>query len=214
MYFMTYFRKFQKHGNMARGRSRGHKGGRKQFSNPDQIKDDIAKQEEKKRWREAHPDSSSEESSEEEEKPPRGARPKRQPRGAAAKEEDSASEESSSEEESSEEEDAKKKGVAGMIEVENPNRVKKTHKKVSALDDVAAKPQLSRREREEIEKAKAKANYQKMHAAGKTDEARADLARLAIIRKQREEAAAKREAEKKAKEDAAKTKAEAKKSTR
>ena len=211
---MMYFRKFQKHANMARGRSRGHKGGRKQFSNPDQIKDDIAKQEEKKRWREAHPDSSSEESSEEEEKPPRGARPKRQPRGAAAKEEDSASEESSSEEESSEDEDAKKKGVAGMIEVENPNRAKKTHKKVSALDDVAAKPQLSRREREEIEKAKAKANYQKMHAAGKTDEARADLARLAIIRKQREEAAAKRDAEKKAKEDAAKAKAEAKKSTR
>merc|ERR1712034_208436 len=108
---------------------------------------------------------------------------------------------------SSEEEDenAKKKGVAGMIEIENPNRVKKTMKKVSQLDDVvSAKPQLSRREREEIEKAKAKANYQKMHAAGKTDEARADLARLAIIRKQREEAAAKREAEKKAKEDAAK----------
>merc|ERR1712168_1507562 len=68
------------------------------------------------------------------------------------------------------------------------------------------KPQLSRREREEIEKAKAKANYQKLHAQGKTDEARADLARLAIIRKQREEAAAKREAEKKAKEDAAKSK--------
>ena len=199
---------------MARGRSRGHKGGRKQFSNPDQIKDDIAKQEEKRRWREAHPDSSSEESSEEEAPAPRGARPKRQPRGAAK--EESASEESSSEEESSEEEDAdaKKKGVAGVIEVENPNRVKKTHKKVSALDDAPAKPQLSRREREEIEKAKAKANYQKMHAAGKTDEARADLARLAIIRKQREEAAAKREAEKKAKEDAAKAKAEAKKSTR
>ena len=43
--------------SMARGRSRGHKGGRKQFSNPDQIKDDIAKEEEKRRWREAHPDS-------------------------------------------------------------------------------------------------------------------------------------------------------------
>ena len=53
-----------------------------------------------------------------------------------------------------------------------------------------------------------------MHAAGKTEEARADLARLAIIRKQREEAAAKREAEKKAKEEAAKAKADAKKSTR
>ena len=154
--------------------------------------------------------SSSEESSEEEE--PKGAKPRRQPRGAAK--EESPSEESSSEEESSEDEDAKKKGVAGMIEVENPNRVKKSHKKVTALDDAAAKPQLSRREREEIDKAKAKANYQKMHAAGKTDEARADLARLAIIRKQREEAAAKRDAEKKAKEEAAKAKAEAKKGTR
>ena len=37
---------------------------------------------------------------------------------------------------------------------------------------------------------------QKMHAAGKTEEARADLARLAIIRKQREDAAKKREEEK------------------
>merc|ERR1712029_234351 len=134
-----------------------------------------AKEEERRKWREAHPDSDSEEESDDE---------------------------------------AKKKGVAGMIEIENPNRAKKAHKKVSAIDDASSKPQLSRREREEIEKAKAKANYQKLHAQGKTDEARADLARLAIIRKQREEAAAKREAEKKAKEDAAKAKAEAKKSTR
>ena len=51
---------------MARGRTRGHKGGRKQFSNPDQIKDDIAKEQERKKWREAHPDSDSEEESEEE----------------------------------------------------------------------------------------------------------------------------------------------------
>ena len=50
---------------MARGRSRGHKGGRKQFSSADQIKDDLAKQEEKRKWREAHPDSESEESEEE-----------------------------------------------------------------------------------------------------------------------------------------------------
>merc|ERR1712060_804853 len=118
-------------------------------------------------------------------------------------------------------------GVQGMIEIENPNRVKQKFKKASELDTPAAgaeggakpkakkeevKPQLSRREREEIEKAKAKANYQKLHAAGKTDEARADLARLAIIRKQREEAAAKRDADKKAKEDAAKAKADAKRS--
>ena len=51
---------------------------------------------------------------------------------------------------------------------------------------------MSRREREEIEKQKAKERYQKLHAQGKTEEARADLARLAIIRKQREDAAKKR----------------------
>ena len=38
-----------------------------------------------------------------------------------------------------------------------------------------------------------------MHSEGKTDEARADLARLAIIRQQREEAAKKREEEKQGK---------------
>lgn len=86
-----------------------------------------------------------------------------------------------------------------MIQIENPNRVQPRQKKVTALNTGGGdgKPQLSRREREEIEKQKAKAHYQKMHAAGKTEEARADLARLAIIKKQREEAAKKREEEKK-----------------
>lgn len=57
-------------------------------------------------------------------------------------------------------------------------------------------------EREEIEKQKAKERYMKMHLAGKTEQAKADLARLAIIRKQREEAARKKEEERKAKDDA------------
>jgi hypothetical protein len=39
----------------------------------------------------------------------------------------------------------------------------------------------------------------KMHLAGKTEEARADMARLALIRKQREEAAKKRDEERKGK---------------
>lgn len=47
--------------------------------------------------------------------------------------------------------------------------------------------------REEIEKQKAKERYMKLHQEGKTDQARADLARLAIIKKQREDAAKKRE---------------------
>ena len=51
--------------------------------------------------------------------------------------------------------------------------------------------------REAIEKEQARQRYEKLHAEGKTDEARADLARLAIIKKQREEAARKKEQEKK-----------------
>ncbi len=43
--------------------------------------------------------------------------------------------------------------------------------------------------REEIEKQKSKERYMKLHYEGKTEQARADLARLAIIRNQREEAA-------------------------
>ena len=51
--------------------------------------------------------------------------------------------------------------------------------------------------REELEKQQAKERYEKLHLAGKTDEARADLARLALIKKQREDAAKKREDERK-----------------
>lgn len=90
-------------------------------------------------------------------------------------------------------------GVEGLIEIENPNRVVQKSKKVMHIELDEPK-QLSRREREEIEKQKAKERYMKMHLAGKTDQAKADLARLAIIRKQREEAARKKEEEKKAKD--------------
>ncbi|XP_074511496.1 pdgfa associated protein 1b isoform X2 [Sebastes fasciatus] len=93
-------------------------------------------------------------------------------------------------------------GVEGLIEIENPNRAAQKSKKVTQIELDEPK-QLSRREREEIEKQKAKERYMKMHLAGKTDQAKADLARLAIIKKQREDAAKKKEAEKKAKDAAA-----------
>ncbi|XP_041940944.1 pdgfa associated protein 1b [Alosa pseudoharengus] len=96
----------------------------------------------------------------------------------------------------------KKRGLEGLIEIENPNRVAQKTKKVTDIE-LEGPRQLSRREREEIEKQQAKERYMKMHLAGKTDQAKADLARLAIIRKQREEAARKKEEEKKAKEAAA-----------
>lgn len=86
--------------------------------------------------------------------------------------------------------------MSNLIEIENPNRIQKKNKKLATLTtEVDSKPQLSRREREEIEKQKAQAHYQKLHAEGKTDQARADLARLAIIKQQREEAKKRREAE-------------------
>ncbi|XP_067875878.1 pdgfa associated protein 1a isoform X2 [Heterodontus francisci] len=91
----------------------------------------------------------------------------------------------------------KKKGVEGLIEIENPNRIVQKSKKITALDLNPPNRELSRREREEIEKQQARERYMKLHLEGKTEQARADLARLAIIRKQREDAAKKRENEKK-----------------
>ncbi|XP_046893593.1 pdgfa associated protein 1b [Hypomesus transpacificus] len=96
----------------------------------------------------------------------------------------------------------KKKGVEGLIDIENPNRVATKSKKVTQIELEEPK-QLSRREREEIEKQKAKEHYMKMHLAGKTDQAKADLARLAIVRKQREEAARRKEEKRRAKEGSA-----------
>lgn len=116
--------------------------------------------------------------------------------------------EASSEEESdSEEEQAKPKGVSGLIEIENPNRVTSKTKKASDLtNDDTSTVQLSRREREEIERQRNAARMRKLQEEGKTDQAKADLARLAVIRRQREEAARKKEDQKKAKEAAEATK--------
>lgn len=115
---------------------------------------------------------------------------------SGSEDEESKSEKSGSGSDSDENESATK--GEPLSDIENPNRVVKKTKKVDQLDVSAeAKPELSRREREELEKQRARENYQRLHAQGKTDEARADLARLAIIRQQREEAARKREEEKK-----------------
>lgn len=123
-------------------------------------------------------------------------------------------EEESSEAESSEEgsdgsddsdsDNHKNKGVQGLIEIENPNRaVRKTAEKITKINlneaGGSSKPELSRREREELERQRSQAHYQKLHAEGKTHQAQADLARLAIIKQHRAEAAARREAEKKGK---------------
>jgi len=49
--------------------------------------------------------------------------------------------------------------------------------------------------REAAEKEAAKQKYWKLHQEGKTDQAKSDMARLAVIRQKREEAAAQRLAE-------------------
>ncbi|PPQ65027.1 hypothetical protein CVT24_008175 [Panaeolus cyanescens] len=77
----------------------------------------------------------------------------------------------------------------------NPNHVQKK----LTFKDLDAAPQLSRREREAKEKEEARLRYQKLHLAGKTDEAKNDMARLAKIRAEREAAQAKRKAEAEAK---------------
>ncbi|KAN0141816.1 Casein kinase substrate phosphoprotein PP28 domain containing protein [Lactarius tabidus] len=73
----------------------------------------------------------------------------------------------------------------------NPNRVTK---KLN-ISDLSAPRELTRREREQKEKQEAKERYWKLHLEGKTDQAKADLSRLAKIRAEREAAAAKRKAE-------------------
>ena len=102
----------------------------------------------------------------------------------------------SSEEESSEEEDEDMPA--------NPNhskaardQAKGTSGTIGIADEVTEGVQNlttgpSRREREVLEAAAAKERYMKLNAQGKTDEAKADLARLALIREQREAEAARR----------------------
>lgn len=124
------------------------------------------------------------------------------------KEETASNSESESE---SEEEEGEKSHVQTLISVENPNRVQNKMKKAGDIDADAAKPELSRREREAIEAEQAKARYDKLHAEGKTDEARADLARLAVIKKKREDAAKKKEEDAKDKDTKAKAAEEARK---
>ncbi|XP_036422600.1 pdgfa associated protein 1b [Colossoma macropomum] len=158
------------------GKKGGHKGRMRTYTSPEEIDAQMKAEKERKK-------------TEDEEE------------GAAVNDDDQTEDKlaGSGSEDSDDDGSQKRKGVEGLIEIENPNRVAQKAKKVTEIELEGPK-QLSRREREEIEKQKAKERYMKMHLAGKTDQAKADLARLAIIRKQREEAARKKEEERKAKE--------------
>lgn len=161
------------------GRKGGHKGRMRTYTSPEEIDAQMKAEKERKKNEEEADGATVNDDNQAEDKPA-----------------------GSGSEDSDEEDSDKRKGVQGLIEIENPNRVAQKSKKVTEIELEGPK-QLSRREREEIEKQKAKERYMKMHLAGKTDQAKADLARLAIIRKQREEAAKKKDEERKAKEAAA-----------
>ncbi|XP_014091392.2 28 kDa heat- and acid-stable phosphoprotein [Bactrocera oleae] len=184
---------------MPRGKYVNHKGRSRHFTSPEELAN-------------ARDESSEEETESGEENDnaaagtSKAARVKPKPRAKKISGGGGSSSEEDSDEESSEEDDRDaRKGVASLIEIENPNRAtKKAVQKLNNLkleEAAPTKPELTRREREQIEKQKARARYEKLHAAGKTTEAKADLARLALVRQQRAEAAAKREAEKKALDD-------------
>ena len=90
----------------------------------------------------------------------------------------------------------------------NPNHTSKARNQARAVtgasgetDKPKAKENLSRREKEALAAQQAKERYQKLHAEGKTDEAKADLARLKLIKEQREAAAARKQAEKEEEEE-------------
>ncbi|GAA5849335.1 hypothetical protein JCM3766R1_005320 [Sporobolomyces carnicolor] len=93
-----------------------------------------------------------------------------------------------------------RKVVKSPEEIARLREAKKVEKKPASTDspknlNKGAPVQMSRREREEKEKAAARERYMALHAAGKTDEAKKDMARLAAIRKQREAQKAAKEKE-------------------
>ncbi|GLU22930.1 hypothetical protein SLE2022_389660 [Rubroshorea leprosula] len=129
------------------------------------------------------------------------SRPRTFKREEAQYEEEESEEESGQEsgEESDDDQAEKRKGTQGLIEIENPNLAKQKNLKAKDVDTEKS-TELSRREREELEKQRAHERYMRLQEQGKTEQARKDLERLALIRQQREEAAKKREEEKAAKE--------------
>ncbi|KAF9281809.1 hypothetical protein BGZ68_006416 [Mortierella alpina] len=138
----------------------------------------------------------------------------REESGDSSAESSEASESGSGSESESEEEEvvvAKKPASAAAIDVSNPNRA--AGSRIMKASDLTTPIEMSRKEREAAEKEAAKQKYWKLHQEGKTDQAKADMARLAVIRQKREEAAAQRLAEAQARDEAAAAKAEARRLT-
>ena len=91
----------------------------------------------------------------------------------------------------------KSKGLEGIIETENANRAPQRSMKIGDLGSAEQQP-MTRKEREEKEKAAKAAAYRKRHEAGLTEEYKRDMAKLAEVKARREAAAAKKAAEEEA----------------
>jgi len=90
----------------------------------------------------------------------------------------------------------KPKGIEGIIETQNPNKIRGSGMmKLKDLGGGVPPEQMTRKQREEAEKAAKAAAYRKRHEMGLTEEYKRDMAKLAEVKKRREEAAAKKQAE-------------------
>ncbi|ORY27781.1 casein kinase substrate phospho protein PP28-domain-containing protein [Naematelia encephala] len=89
---------------------------------------------------------------------------------------------------------AKRFAIDEVSEDEDSDDGRKPAPKSAAKSKVVAQ-ELSRKEKEAADKKAAQERYAKLHAQGKTVEAKTDLARLQEVRRRREAAAAQREAE-------------------
>jgi len=84
--------------------------------------------------------------------------------------------------------------AAAAADEGNLNRAQKSNISASELGTKDPR-EMTRKEKEAMDKQQAKARYWKLHEQGKTEQAQADLKRLALIRKEREEKAKVRQAE-------------------
>lgn len=93
-----------------------------------------------------------------------------------------------SEEEEEEEEEPKQDQAAASKPDKKEKKDKKAKEEESSEEEVDDAPveTITRRQREEMNKAEARRRYEKLHREGKTDEAKADLERLAAVRERRE----------------------------
>uniref|UniRef100_A0A803LLQ2 Casein kinase substrate phosphoprotein PP28 domain-containing protein n=1 Tax=Chenopodium quinoa TaxID=63459 RepID=A0A803LLQ2_CHEQI len=71
----------------------------------------------------------------------------------------------------------KMKGTQGIIEIDNPNVVKKQNLKAKDID-LDKTTELTRREREELEKQRSHERYMKLQEQGKTEQAKKDLGKF------------------------------------